>query len=362
MKLDAWGSVNVDEYDHVFKEFGLSEFNDFGLIDHYLFRRKIIVAHRDFEKIKKAILNKSTFIQLTGIASSGDLHFGHKLDVDFFKVFNEAGAKSKFCVCDIDAYVSRPDDKVPSMKTAKETAVRNVADIIALGVKPEDIYVQSQKDKEYFQFCFEVSKKITKNAFEAIYGHIDLGKMAAVFLQIGDILHIQLPYMFGKNPSITGIGLEQDPHARITRDVAARMEYDFEKPSFFYFQHQSGLKQGKKMSKSEPDTAIFLNDTEEEVKRKMNNAFTGGKISLKEQREKGGNPDICKIYELLRFHYPDDDLLEETYQQCKKGKILCGECKQKCINFLITFLKEHKEKYEKALPIANKLVYGTNKL
>ncbi len=359
MGMDAWGSVNIDQYDHIFKEFGLNKFEDFGISDNYLFKRNIIVAHRDFDRIKDAIMNKKTFLQLTGIASSGDLHFGHKLDIDFFLAFKELGAKSKFCVCDIDAYVSRDDNKVPTMKAAKENAVKNVADVIALGVSPEDIYVQSQKEKEYYSFAFELSKKITQNSFEAIYGHVDLGKVSAVLLQIADILHIQLPYMFGAHPSITGIGLEQDPHARITRDVASRMpDYKLVKPSFFYFQHQSGLKQGKKMSKSEPDTAIFLNDTEKSAAKKINNAFTGGRDSVEEQRKLGANPDICKVYELMRFHNSDDAFLRKTYADCKSGKLLCGECKKNCIDFLSTFLKSHKEKYEKALPLARKMVYG----
>ncbi|MCK4429611.1 MAG: hypothetical protein KAU95_04495 [Candidatus Aenigmarchaeota archaeon] len=105
MKIDAWGSNKIENYEHVFKEFGLSKFEDFNLVNHYLFQRRIIIAHRDFGKIKDAIANKSKFLQLTGIASSGELHFGHKVDVDFFKLFKSLGAKSKFCVCDIDAYV-----------------------------------------------------------------------------------------------------------------------------------------------------------------------------------------------------------------------------------------------------------------
>ncbi|MDD3245201.1 MAG: hypothetical protein PHU47_03580, partial [Candidatus ainarchaeum sp.] len=131
--IDAWSSNKIENYDHVFKKFGLEKFTDYDLSDHYLFTRKIIIAQRDFNKIRKAIENKSKFLQLTGIASSGDLHFGHKIDVDLFLLFKKLGATSKFCICDIDAYVSREDSKVKDMVTAKEIAVKNVADIIALG-------------------------------------------------------------------------------------------------------------------------------------------------------------------------------------------------------------------------------------
>ena len=115
--------------------------------------------------------------------------------------------------------------------------IQNAADAIALGVDPRDIYVQSRKEQGYYEFTFELSKKITRNMFEAIYGHVDLGKVSAVFLQIADILHVQLPFMFGTAPTITGIGIDQDPHARITRDVAKRVDHKLEAPSFFYFEH-----------------------------------------------------------------------------------------------------------------------------
>lgn len=356
--IDAWSSNKIENYDHVFKKFGLEKFTDYDLSDHYLFKRKIIIAQRDFNKIRKAIENKSKFLQLTGIASSGDLHFGHKIDVDLFLLFNRLGATSKFCICDIDAYVSREDSKIKNMVIAKEIAVKNVADIIALGIDPNDIYVQSQKEKEYYQFSYEISKKITQNMFEAIYGHVNLGKMSSVFLQISDILHMQLPFMYGKAPEITGIGLDQDPHARITRDVSKRVNYDIEVPSFFYFLHQSGLKEGEKMSSSDPDTAIFLNDTAEIAKKKINKAFTGGCVTIEEQKEKGGNPDICKIYEMFKFHHPDNDFLEKTYNDCRSGKILCGECKKNCSDFVCKFLEDHNKKREKSIEIAKKIVYG----
>jgi tryptophanyl-tRNA synthetase len=357
-KIDAWNSKKIENYEHIFKEFGLKKFKDYNLTNHYLFKRKLIIAHRDFDKIKEAIINKKTFLQLTGIASTGDMHFGHKVDVDFFNLFKKLGGKSLFCICDIDGYVSRPDSKISNINIAKEIAVKNIADLLALGIKPNEIYVQSQKEKEYYQLSYEISKKITSNMFDGIYGHVDLGKVSAVLLQIADILHIQLDFMFGKNPTITGIGLDQDPHARITRDIAKRVNYDLETPSFFYFMHQSGLKEGTKMSSSDKDTAIFLNDTPKDVKTKINRSFTGGKDTVEEQRKYGGNPDICKIYEFFKFHHPKDDFLLNTHNNCINGKILCGECKQNCIQFINDFLVEHQKKHKEFLEIAKKKVYG----
>ncbi len=356
--IDPWGSGTITDYEHIFQEFGIEKFPDKFKehFHHRFFERGIIVAHRDFAKVMERIISKKPFINMTGIATSGSLHFGHKVDIDLFVLFKSEGARNYFALCDIDAYVSRP--KIKTMKEAKEFAVNNLAHALALGLEEKDCYLQSCKDQRYYEFTFEISKKITQNMFEAIYGHTDIGKVQAVLLQIADILHGQLEEYEGKMPSVTGIGLDQDPHAKITRDISKRLLYDIETPSFVYFQHQSGLQQGKKMSSSEPDTAIFLDDKPEDVKRKINRSFTGGKDTVEEQRQKGGNPDICKVYELYKFHHPDSNFVQQTYNQCKCGSLLCGEDKKHCIEFLNDFLKGHQAKVKEKMPHAHKMVFG----
>lgn len=359
-EIDPWGSSAISDYEHVFKEFGLGAFPDSwkGKLKHSFFSRNIIIAHRDFQKIISCIESKKPFINITGIASSGSFHLGHKADIDLFRFFKEHGARNYFCICDLDGYLSRPDSKVPSMEKAKEFAIANTADVLALGLDAKDIKVQSRRETRYYEFTLELSKKITKNMFEAVYGHLDLGKVAANLLQYSDILHGQLPEFEGKMPSITGIGLDQDPHARLTRDLAKKMSYPMEVPSFVYFRHQSGLKEGTKMSSSEPDTAIFLNDFPKDVERKIANAFTGGRNTAEEQRRLGGKPEICNVHELLLFHLDDEKELRRIWNECKKGKWLCRECKQYTSKFLNDFLKKHQSKVKENLPIARKLVLG----
>ncbi|MBN2067742.1 MAG: tryptophan--tRNA ligase [Candidatus Diapherotrites archaeon] len=357
-KIDPWGSSSISNYQHVFSEFGLSQFPESmrKQLKHRFFQRNIVIAHRDFEKVLQRIKSRKRFINITGIASSGQYHLGHKADIDLFKFFKSQGAINYFCVCDLDAYASRP--KIKTLQDAKEIAVQNAADALALGLGERDIYVQSNKEKEYYCFAFELGKKITASTFEAIYGHLDLGKVSANLLQYADILHGQLPSYSGKMPSITGIGLDQDPHARAVRDLAKRLPCNLEVPSFIYFRHQSGLKEGSKMSSSEPDTAIFLNDSEADVKRKIANCFTGGRNTAEEQRKLGGKPEICKKYEIDLFHLESDAKLRDIFEKCKSGERLCGECKQLTAAYLSKFLKQHQAKAKKSMPKAKKIVFG----
>ncbi|MDP6293477.1 MAG: tryptophan--tRNA ligase [Candidatus Woesearchaeota archaeon] len=358
--VDPWGDSDVKIDEALIKEFGLKVFSKEELkkLDHYLFDRGILVAHRDFQFIQKAMDEKKPFGQLTGIATSGPLHFGHKVDVDMFMYFRDKGAKSKFALTDIDAYCSRPDSKIPDMKTAKALALNNANHVLALGLKPNEVYAQNQQPSRYFELAFEVSKKITENTFRGIYGHVDLGKIGANLLQYADILHIQLPEFFGTMPTLTCAGVDQDPHARAVRDIAKRLPYKFFQPSFGYFQHQAGLQEGKKMSASHPATAIFLDDAPEVASKKIDRAFSGGRETLEEHKKLGGEPDKDKTFELLKFHHPDTKKIEEMHEGYSSGNLTTADLKGFAKDFITKFLKEHQKKVAKTESAAHKIVYG----
>lgn len=103
------------------------------------------------------------------------------------------------------------------------------------------------------------------------------------------------------------------------------------------------------MSASEPETSIFTRDSPELVKRKIWNAFTGGKPTAAEQRKKGADPTVCSIFQyyVYLFEKEDKKLLKRELR-CKSGELLCGECKNDLVARLNRFLEEHREKREKA--------------
>ncbi|MBS3060656.1 MAG: tryptophan--tRNA ligase [DPANN group archaeon] len=348
--LDPWSSAEIKEsdYGHLFREFGIKHFkNDEFPIDHYLFKRGIIIAHRDFDKIFDRIEKGGDFINMTAVASSGKLHLGHKAAIDLFKVFKQHGAKNYFGIADIDGYTSRPDIKVGSMVQAKQFGLDNLTDALALGLSPKDVYVQSNYLPRYYELTFELSKRITENTYRAIYGSLDLGKVSAVILQMADILHGQLPEFEGRMPSITPIGLEQDPHMRLARDLAHKLPYNLFAPSSIYVQHQGGLKEGGKMSSSDPYSAIFLSDEPEVVDKKVKKAVTGGRDTEAEQRKLGGRAEICNVYHLAKFHVEDDEFVKDIFEKCKSGQRLCGECKQLNADKLVQIITKHHKQRKK---------------
>lgn len=366
IELDAWKSnlpdtENKEVVEKLIRQFGLSTFSaaEMRRYDHRLFRRGIVIAHRGFGPVAERIRQGRPFIQMTGVACSGPMHMGHKVDTDLFLFFKSLGARCYYCVADIDGYVSRPDSKVPSLERAKEIAVDNLADALALGLDRSDVYVQSRKERRYYEFAFELSKKFTFSTLLAIYGKdYSPGKNSANMLQYCDMLHQQLKEFSGPMPSLTGIGVEQDPHARAVRDIASRLPYGFAPPSFVYFSYQPGLQLGKKMSSSEPDTAILLSDTQEQAARKIRNAYSGGRDTLAEHRKLGGVPEIDRAYQMLRYHCDDDRLVDDVYARFKSGEMTSGELKDTVIKFVTDFLKRHQERKRAAMKTAEKIVLG----
>ena len=366
IEIDAWKAAapdteNEEVVNRLIKQFGLSTFtsSEKRRNDHPLFKRGIVIAHRDFKLIEDRILNRRPFIQMTGVACSGPMHIGHKVDIDLFLYFKSLGARSYYCAADIDGYVSRSDEKVPSLERAKEIAVDNVADALALGIDEKDVYVQSRKEPRYYEFAFELAKKFTFSTLYAIYGKdYSPGKHSANMLQYADILHQQLKEFNGPMPSLTGIGVDQDPHARAVRDIAAKLPYRFVSPSFIYFSFQPGLHMGNKMSSSEPSSTILFTDTPDQVRRKIRDAYSGGRDTLAEHRKLGGVPEKDRAFQILRYHHPDDKFVNDIYSRFKSGEMASGELKEIVIDFTNELIKRHQETKRRKLKAAEKIVLG----
>lgn len=147
-------------------------------------------------------------------------------------------------------------------------------------------------------------------------------------------------------PVLIPCAIDQDPYFRLARDIADTLGYP--KPTTLYSKFIMALTGESKMSASNPDSAIYTQDDEKTVKRKIMNAFTGGKPTAEEQRKYGGDPDICPVYHYHMLFDPDDASVEKIRQDCRSGAMLCGECKLKLYDKITKFLKEHKERREKA--------------
>jgi tryptophanyl-tRNA synthetase len=359
--FNPWEIKGDIDYKKLVKEFGISPLKELPKIfnNEILFRRGIIFAHRDIQRILEAIKNKKKFVMMTGLMPTGKFHLGHMIIARQMVFYQSLGAKIYIAVADIEAYNTRGQ----SLEESKKIAEDYILNYIALGLKPQNcqIYFQSdrstdaKKSNAYYRLQNLLSHHATFNEFKAVYGDISPGKMLASLLQASDMLHPQLKEFENQCPVIVPVGIDQDPHLRLARDISKRIKNPkFTQLSSTYNIFLSGLKGGK-MSASDSNSFIAMTDTEKEIKKKINKyAFSGGQPTLEQHRKKGGNPDIDVSFQYLRILEQDDKKLQQIYNNYKSGKLLTGELKSLTIEKINTFLKQHQAKMKNAKKEINK--------
>jgi len=353
--IDPWGAELHADYEKIVKQFGLEVFDPSIFPDpNCLMRRKIIFAGRDLKQIASCIKNKKPYYALTGIMPSGDkLHFGNKMVVEQMRYFQEHGAKTYILVADLEAATTRG----VSLETARKRALEfHIPAYIALGLDPKKttFYFQSE-NKHVLHFAYEAAQKITLNEFKAVYGSADPARIMAAVTQVGDIL---FPQFEERMPGIIPVGIDQDPHIRLTRDVVARTKgtHNFFPPSGIYHKFTPSLTGELKMSKSRPSGNIDLPEDTKEVAKKIQKAVTGGRKTLEEQRKLGAEVEKDMVFELLKMHLIENDTkLDRIYEQYKTGQMLSSELKAIAIEKMTAFMNDFTEELEKARKQVDKL-------
>jgi len=365
-KLDPWGSDAVKDYSRLEAEFGIEPvlplLRRFKRLSPHL-SRGIDFGHRDLGRILDAIDSNKPYAVMSGIKPSGDFHLGTKMTADDMIYFQSLSKKATvyYSIADVEAY---SDNGIPFGESAK-IAYKNVADILALGLDSERavVYLQSQEIR-VMRLSSIFSKGVTNNMLKAIYGERQIGLYMAALVQAGDILMPQLPEFGGPKPVLVPVGADQDPHLRLTRDLAAKYkdEFGFLTPSSIYHRLMLSLNGDEKMSKRTEASLLTLDDPPAPSSRKILSAFTGGRDTVEEQRSHGGRPDICPVYDLYRFHFAhDDEHVERVFSECTGGVRLCGECKQEAAGLVKKFLEDHRKRRDGLMSDAKALLARSQK-
>ncbi len=361
--VDALGTGVVKDYDRLVNEFGIEPLST--IIDkipddkrHFFMTRGIMFGHTALEPVVDAINNNKPFAVMTGIKPSGKYHVGSISTANEVIYFQKLGGKVSFAIADIESYISGM-----SLDKATEIAIDNVADLFALGLDtdPSKTFIYRQSEDFVVQKYGHIfSSFVTMNTLRAIYGDkVRMGYYNAALIQVADILRPQI--VDGSMPTVTPIGADQAPHARLTRDIARKEflqnDFKFVLPSFTYHKMLMGIDGSDKMSKSIPMSVFTMDESPKDIHKKINNALTGGRDTAQEQREKGANPDACRVMDLFRFLFePDDKALSERESKCRNGELLCGYCKKDLKAAIDEFQKDHLEKKEQMIELAVEVI------
>jgi len=360
-RLDPWGSDAVKDYSRLQAEFGIEPV--LPLLPRFKkpsphLSRGIDFGQRDLARILDAIDNNKQYAVMSGIKPTGDFHLGTKMTADDMVYFQSLSKKATvyYAIADVEAYC----DNGLSFKETAKVATKNVADILALGLDPDRavVYLQSEEIR-VMRLATIFSRGVTNNMLKAIYGERQIGLYMAALVQAGDILMPQLPEFGGPKPVLVPVGADQDPHLRLTRDLAAKYqeEFGFISPSSVYHRLMLSLNGDEKMSKRAEASLLTLDDAPASASSKVLSAFTGGRDTVEEQRHLGGRPDICPVYDLYQFHFAhDDEHVKRVYRECTKGIRLCGECKQEAAGLVKKFLEDHHKRREALMNDAKELL------
>ncbi len=358
--VDALGTGIVESYQKLMREFGIQDFSP--LIHklppekrHFLMTRGIIFGHTGMEPVIEAIINADKFAVMTGIKPSNPYHVGSLMTAMEVVHFQRLGGKVYFCIADYESYVVNN----LSLNDAVDTAIDNVADLLALGLDLKNAYIYKQSSEDLVKhYGLIFSAHVTMNELRGVYGEKPrLGYYNAALIQVADILLPQI--MEGPMPTITPVGADQAPHARLSRDIVRRgfFKKRFTLPSFTYHRLIGGIDGSDKMSKRNPLSSFYLHEEMKEISYKIRNAFTGGRDTAEEQRRLGGRPEICRVFDLFKFMFEEDDnSLVEREQQCRSGELLCGPCKKQLIVRIEDYRRDHLEKKENLREQAKEIV------
>ena len=225
--IDPWGSSQSTDYSRIIEKFGLSSMEGVTLDSpSRLHRRGVVFAHRDLDMILEAKRLGSPFGVLTGLMPSGKMHLGHSMVIDQVKWFQEQGGDVTIAVADLESTATRGISLEEGRRIASEEYVANYA---ALGLDPDKTTVYFQSKRNVVQkLGFQLGKRTNLSELEAIYGFdgsTNLAHVQAPLVQAGDILHPQLDEYGGLRPIVVPVGIDQDPHLRLTRGLAAKTNW-----------------------------------------------------------------------------------------------------------------------------------------
>ena len=351
--VTPWHVEGDIDYDKLIKQFGtqkisndlLSKLQKITGEDHFMLRRGVFFSHRDLNLILENYEKGQEFFLYTGRGPSGHTHIGHLVPWVFAKWLQDKfNVNLYFQLTDDEKFFAKQD---LSLTQTTNFALENALDFIALGFKPEKtkIIVNTKNIKTLYPIAAQVAKKINFSNTKAVFGFTNNTNVGMIFYTSLQ----SAPCFIEDKQVLIPLGVDQDPHFRITRDIAPKINKI--KPSLIHnIMIPSLLGPGGKMSASDEKNTIYTTDSPEVVKKKINKyAFSGGQPDIDEHRKIGGNPDIDVSYQYLRiFFEPDDDKLKKIYDDYKSGKMLTGELKSILIEKINEFLSVHQQKREEA--------------
>ena len=287
------------------------------------------------------------------VAIDGPPHLGHGIFASILAHFQSMGAEVTIGF----------RDELGDLDQARELMHASLLAMAGNGLDLErvDAYLQ-QDSPAIVRTAFELGEAIPLSVLNSALGLRLRDSATDTFrplLRLADILHVQQPDAGGPTRTLILDGIGGDVYVRMARNVAER--FGFIKPSALYLRQLRNLTTYEDprtggavevMTNRVPPGRITYADDPADIRRRIGRAYTGGRGTLEEQREKGGNPDprVCAVSSLHAFYAtPEPRAYAELQSRCRAGELLCGQCKVAAADGLLEYLQRHRNRRD-ALP------------
>jgi len=322
------------------------------------------------DELKELIKSGKPLVAYDGFEPSGLAHipFG-LLRAENLKVILKAGIKFKLYLADYFAFIN--NKLGGDLKRIQRAGEYFIEMWKACGVdisKVEIIWASDKMDNlRYWDRVLRIAKETTIN--RSIRATTIMGRKEGEVQSTAQLFYpsMQVSDIFELDVDICQLGLDQRRANVLGREIADKLKW--KKPvvvSHHMILGLQGIQPGKdkeeillasKMSKSKPETCIYMHDTRKDIERKINKAYCPEKII-------DGNPLFDYLKYLIFKRYPkikitrsekfggnlelDYNKLEEIY---KKGKLHPLDLKKAVsfyLNEMILPIREYFEKNKKA--------------
>lgn len=363
--IDETGKLLPVNYDKLIKQFGATPV-DYALLErfekvtgkrpHIFMRRGMVQSHREFDKILDRHEKGEPFYIYTGRGPSSDsMHIGHSIPFTFTLWLQEVfDVPLIIMLTDDEKYMHSP--KIKDLEDAKRYARENARDIIAMGfdIKKTFIFADTGYIHGLYDNAIRLAKRTTINSIQGTFGFNDSNNIGEFFfpaIQSATSFATSFPHIFGEDPikarsipCLIPCAIDQDPYFRQCREHAEKLKY--RKPALIHAIFLPALQgPGSKMSASVDDSAIFLNDTPNKIKNKINrHAFSGGQDTAEKQRELGGRTEDDVSFQYLKFFMESDEELERIRVEYEEGRMMTGELKKICIQHVQEYVGAFQER------------------
>ena len=308
------------------------------------------VGSRDADIFMQALTDGQRCKVLMTVAIDGPPHLSHGTCANILAHFQAMGAEATIGF----------RDELGDLDQARELMREYLMAMAGSGLDLDrvDAYLQ-QDSPAIVRTAFELGEAIPLSVLNSALGLRLRDSATDTFrplLRLADILHVQQPDAGGPCRTLVHDGIGGDVYVRMARNVAER--FGFLKPSALYLRPLRNLTTYEDprtggavevMTNRVPPGRITYDDDPADIRRRIGRAYTGGRGTLEEQREKGGNPDprVCSVSSLHAFYAtPEPQAYAELQAQCRAGELLCGECKSLAADRLLEYLDRHRAAHE----------------